>query len=550
MNYAKYLSRLWALSKRHWFVFAYIALSLLILGPALKPGYIFLLDMPWPTRVQLSDYTQDGIQPAHPLYMLLAVLNAVVPAWLLQKLVLVSVLSAAGSGTYMLARKLYLTAGLKITPYQATVLALYAGVLAILNPFVSERLVAGQWHVLAGYACVPFLLLGFLHWKLQWQFWLMYALMPIISIHFWLIVTLLGLPWLLYCYRSELRSTIHVIPAGAMLFLVINCFWILPLLSGSNRLASSLDTNEFEFFKTIGDSTFGVFGNVIALHGFWLPSQSLKDEHSIWFVYGLVTFVLSLLAFVFVYRHNSSRTLQKQIRALACVIAATTVLATGFGHPATSALLNPLASLPMAAILRETAKFIGILALFVSVGAPLGLHSAIKHSSKAVTTRTMLFAPLVTLIIMSGMLFGHAGALTAVDYPSGWYEARERMPRDASALVLPWQGYLQVNFANGTFMANPAEVFFWQDVIQSRSTGNPMLNDGDPRIVAALNTYLDGPSGNRSAKNMAKQLMKSAGISPDYIVLIKSGNWQRYEQLAHDAGVVFQDDSIILIKLK
>ena len=123
------------------------SLALLMLGPALAPGYVLSYDMVWvPDLALRPDFLGLGsaLPRAVPSDAVVAVADEVVPGMLLQKAVLVGALVAAGLGA---AR---LVGGSLVTE-------LVACSIAVWNPFVVERLVIGHWPVLLGYAVLPWL---------------------------------------------------------------------------------------------------------------------------------------------------------------------------------------------------------------------------------------------------------------------------------------------------------------------------------------------------------------------------------------------------------
>ena len=78
-----------------------LALALLVLGPALGPGFLLVRDMVWvPDLALRADALGlgSGLPRAVPSDAVVAVLDEVVPGMLLQKLVLVLALAAGGVG--------------------------------------------------------------------------------------------------------------------------------------------------------------------------------------------------------------------------------------------------------------------------------------------------------------------------------------------------------------------------------------------------------------------------------------------------------------------
>ena len=127
-----------------------LALALVLLGPALAPGYVLSYDMVWvPDLALRPDFLGlgSGLPRAVPSDAVVAVLDEVVPGMLLQKLVLVGMLTAAGAGAAALVAD--------VAPARCLAASVY-----VWNPFVVERLVLGHWPVLVGYAVLPWLVLA------------------------------------------------------------------------------------------------------------------------------------------------------------------------------------------------------------------------------------------------------------------------------------------------------------------------------------------------------------------------------------------------------
>lgn len=132
-----------------------LLLTLLLLGPALAPGYVLTYDMVWVPQLSLRPDFLGGataVPRAVPSDAVVAVLDNLVPAMVLQKAMLVGALLAAGWG----ARRLVLDL---VGPKRSVGLVaelLVIGV-AVWNPFVVERLWMGHWTVLLGYGALPWI---------------------------------------------------------------------------------------------------------------------------------------------------------------------------------------------------------------------------------------------------------------------------------------------------------------------------------------------------------------------------------------------------------
>src|SRR3954452_10276564 len=78
-----------------------LLLALLVLGPALGPGYLLVRDMVWvPDLALRADFLGlgSGLPRAVPSDAVVAVLDQLVPGMLLQKLMLIAALAGGGLG--------------------------------------------------------------------------------------------------------------------------------------------------------------------------------------------------------------------------------------------------------------------------------------------------------------------------------------------------------------------------------------------------------------------------------------------------------------------
>jgi hypothetical protein len=123
-------------------------LAVLMLGGALGPGFVLAYDMVWvPDLAVRGDFLGLGssLPRAVPSDMVVALLDEVVPGMVLQKLVLVGTLVAAGTGAWRLMGRAGALAGVA------------ASTLYVWNPFVVERLGIGHWPLLMTYAALPWI---------------------------------------------------------------------------------------------------------------------------------------------------------------------------------------------------------------------------------------------------------------------------------------------------------------------------------------------------------------------------------------------------------
>ncbi len=123
-----------------------LGLGLLALGSAISPGYVLSYDMVFVPSPPFNTamFGLAGTLPRDvPSDATIAILSRVLPADLVQKIVLLSIFALACSGAARLLANDHVAA------------RLIAGICYTWNPFVAERLILGQWALLLGYAGLP-----------------------------------------------------------------------------------------------------------------------------------------------------------------------------------------------------------------------------------------------------------------------------------------------------------------------------------------------------------------------------------------------------------
>ncbi|MDT5115079.1 MAG: hypothetical protein QOE30_818, partial [Mycobacterium sp.] len=134
----------------HWSLPGYaLVLTLLVVAPLLRPGYLLLRDAVSTPRSYLSDTALGLTSPprATPQDFAVALASHLIDGGIVVTALLVLGLWLAGWG----AARLVAAA----LPCAGTSGQLVAITLAIWNPYVAERLLQGHWSLLVGYGCLP-----------------------------------------------------------------------------------------------------------------------------------------------------------------------------------------------------------------------------------------------------------------------------------------------------------------------------------------------------------------------------------------------------------
>ncbi len=539
----------WASGKNYTHYIVYAAMSLLILWPVLAPGFVLTLDMVFTPHIPAPSLADA--RASYPFYLLLHVLNMVVPADALQKIMLIAIFMAAGVGAHGLARHI-----LQKQTY-AMYGAYFAGLFYIINPFTYDRLMAGQYAVLLGYMLLPFALRSLLVLldKPNVRNAVVLALwavgVGVVSIHGlgWLVVLcVIGMVVAMWRAAHRGRSIGPLLRYSAVslvVFGVLSCYWLVPLAIGQGTTASAIQqfgAVDRQAFATAGGSAIGVFGNIIRLQGFWAEQRDLfvlpQDQVPLWGLIALLCIVLVITGGVWAWRHG--RRFALALVGVSAGVAVVLAMGVGAGWLAQY--------IPFFAGYREPQKFVALVALAYSVLGGLGVVALLNMAKRWPDwTSTVITAALFILPIAltPTMPSGANGQLTASQYPDDWATTDAQLQADPAnfrVLFLPWHQYMRFDFA-GRIIANPATQFFSKPTITSDNpefgnlppSGDEVATDIDQHVMPQASTRHD----------LGAQL---AARNIKYVVLAQEYDHDKYDYLnaQSDLKLLSESDTLRL----
>jgi hypothetical protein len=498
----------------------YGALALAVMGPALwRPGYIFLLDMVWTPKLAMPMEVDSSFLLNAGLHYL----SLIVPSQIIQKLLLLGILFAAGFGAHRLAREWGrngASTGGRLGGGRAQRLGdfapYFAGVFYMINPFVYERLVTGQWMVLFGYALMPFFvaaLWSFLEkpersragWLVLWA--LAVSIVSVHSVFFMALVASVSLIAFSVAARRGRSTTRWVsrrkllIWGGTVLavWIVACSFWLLPMMSGQSaeaKLIGGFGSSNVRAFQTVGDPQYGVVFNAAALYGFWAEAggryASAKNGLDAWPLLAVTFMMLAAVGLAAARR-------RPEAWAMAAVGGLALLLGIGTAYGPLAGLYDwCVRNVPFFQGYREPQKFIGLLALadayLGAVGVAwlsetLAIVSA-GRVGKIISRVIALVLCALPLVYAHSMLWSCDGQLKSADYPADWYALNRRLNADTTrfdVLFLPWHQYQSFSFS-GSVIATPAKYFFDKPVIQGDNAefgniDNPLTMTANPLVI-------------------------------------------------------------------
>jgi hypothetical protein len=537
MNFpTKRLSRL---APYVWFV----ALAAAVLGPLLLPGYLLLLDAPagpnpnWPSL--LPTPSEGQVAQAGPALTVHQLFGLIHPQ-LSNKLVVGLIVVVGGVGMY---RFLSGPVGLRRSA------AIVGGTFFVVNPFVYDRLLAGQILLALGYALLSWALPSWLRTiqngnrsdALRGLGWC--AVITAVDIHFGGMAFLLLLLAIGFSPASWMAKAVLV--AVAILgILLINAYWLIP--SVLTEAAGRLGTGDFRAYAPRPRSA-RILPTVLALHGFWrleFPTPLSISPARFWAAFA----PLAGAGFYGLLRAAGSRKWWRPATALgiACVIAI--VLGMGRSFPLTAPVARWLFSnFPGYGIYREPQKWIGVLglgyAVFVAVGAD-GVASLLDRLRDKLGTVIVLAAAL-PLVATSTMLWGFSGTVQNSQFPADWTRAEDASTGEAGSLmVMPWNHYQPLPFAGFRTIGNPAHHFFSTRAVISDDAQLFVRNEtppADPRDI-----YVDKLLRNRRRISNFGHLVAPLGVH--FVALAHVADWRGYGFLENqpDLRTVFAGEELTL----
>ena len=471
-----------------------LAATLVVLGPMLLPGYILSLDLVFTPSFHFS-YTPGDFINSLPLWYLLQGLYAVFPGWVVEKLLLVSLVFTL----------CYCSLRFLPVPKRFSV-QLFASLLYTANLFVYGRMLGGQWAVLFAYALLPLVLCLALSWTASPTYKKSVglagalALVCIFSLQVFIMGVLMAAGWALCTvgYRKPSVTTRTKLYASAGVFLgaliVCTSYWTIPAMHRSAPIESAFTAEHWTAFAASGNGHVAVLLNIAALGGFWDEGDSWANyfawpqQHALFWISCAGLAALVCMGIYSMWRQGSCR-----LSIFLILLGALAyILSTGAAATPLQAFNIFLYShAPFWSGFRDSQKFVALLALVYATVAGWGFEAVVSVVRAEKPRMAPYIAALLFCIpIFFGMFvwFGFARELPAVQYPPSWSRAKAELQAhpEAKALILPWQGYFSLGFDRNLIVANPAEQFFGPQAVLSQNVrlGQVYDQSSDPAYLA------------------------------------------------------------------
>ena len=441
-----------------------LLLGVLVLGPALAPGYTLHYDLVVVPDLDLSPRTlgTDGSVPrAVPNDLLVALGSLVLPGWLVQKVLLLGAFVLGGAGAGRLAG--------------SGVGAAAAATWWSWNPWVGERLGIGHWGYLLGFALLPWVLLAAARVRSTGSG--IPALVATLTAAALggstpgVLATLLALLVVLTPGGPGAPRLRHV---GVVLgtALLTNAAWWWPFLVAASREADPAGVGAF---SAAGDTPFGPVGSLLLGGGLW-NDRTWFVERTTW----PVAFA-ALLAVILVLGLALRRRAwwHDPVSRGATVAGVVGLVVAGLGAvPGGHALLEWLiTSVPGAGLLRDGQKFVALWVLLLAVALARVVDGLRADRVPAVVLAVAVVWPVATLPTLA---WGHAGAWGSVAWPDEVEVVRTRLAASGDPVaVFPWSTYRQYAWNEDRVLLDP-----WNRLLPQAVVSDDRLPLRDQGVVA------------------------------------------------------------------
>lgn len=407
-----------------------LVLSVLLLGPALGPGYVLSYDMVWVPNLSLHPDVfglGSGLPRAVPSDAVVALLDEVVPGMLLQKLVLLGGLVLAGTGAARL-----------VAPVGRRALAarLAAVSVTVWSPFVVERLWIGHWPMLLAYAAVPWLAVAGCRAASdghipRWTY--VVLLVGSLSANAGLVT---GLVLLATGVRRGAGVTVRLLVA----VVAANLPWA---VAGLAHAAIATSAAGYQVFGLHGDGLPAPLA-AVTLGGVW-NAAVVPASRGGWLAWVGLAFVVGL-AVAGVRRWAAWTRADQRVALVALWLLGFGIAVVSWAAPDALAWLGD--HVPGAGALRDGSRMLPLclplLVTLVGAGADRVVSALGGLPSRIPALAGVVVVVLVPVGVLPDATGGISGALRAVDFPADWRAAatvvdRSGLPGDV--LVLPWSAY-------------------------------------------------------------------------------------------------------------
>ena len=419
-----------------------------------------------------------------------------------------------------------------------------AGLFYAVNPFVFDRLYAGQLGLLLGYALLPFAVTAVLdavqesHRVGRAACWA--GATVVMSEHFaWILIPVTAAIVLTrpHRMRAVLRLGGAVLGAAA----ISSYLLVAPLLVGTRPVGA---LTQLTAYRTQADPRVGLLVNVAGLYGFFrLGPIEPKNLFSGWAAVLAAMVVIVAVGYVAVLRDAAHR--RDGLAFLATGVAGY-FLALGDQGPTGGLFRLAYEHVPGFVMMREPDKFAVLVALAYAYGFGWGIAWLTTRSrQKVAQVAAAALAIVLPFAYTPNLVGGLGGQVKASELPSSWSIA-SRLAGQETVLFLPWHEYFSTPFTDQRVIADPAAFYFAGTVLTSQNPGSGYAFAAeDPE-----HDFLDKALGPPVDLQRARVALVDLGVR--FVALAKVADWQDFAQVGEAPGIrlVYSSPSLDLFSVK
>ncbi|WP_203885083.1 hypothetical protein [Planotetraspora kaengkrachanensis] len=517
-----------------------LVLGLLALGPALGPGFTLRYDMVFVPGPVWGSHG-GGFPRAVPSDQVVALLSAILPGQIVQKVLLVGifVLAAAGAAALVPAdRTADRTADGTADTAGRTAARLAAAAFYAWNAYLAQRLLLGQWALLLGFAGLPWAVRAAARGGVLR---LAAALLPaaVGGFQAMLVTAVAVLPVAVWRTADGWRARARALAESVATMAVLGLPWLVPAL----RSDAVADPAGVAAFAPRADGPFGTLGSLLSLGGIWNAEAGVPGQGS----WGTATVRLALTAVALVtfVRQARSRLEEREpyARGLAVGAAAGLVVAcTGAFAPGVLQWL--MGVWPGFGPFRDGQLYIAPFALVLAVG----FAAAVAWLDRAVLGRFAVAAVAVPVLVLPTFALGAFGRLGSAEYPDGWRAVQaivNRDPAPGALVTLPWGAYRAFGWNGGRVVLDPATKAFARRVVWDDALVVGLPGGGRIRVAS------EDPLNRRIGAVVAGGGPLTTAFAAEGVryVLVEGQNQNAFLSRLPGAIPVWRDGELLLMRL-
>ncbi|MCU0301975.1 MAG: DUF3367 domain-containing protein [Candidatus Nanopelagicales bacterium] len=453
---------------RSWIPGAVVVGAALLISP-LRSGYLLVNDsVAVPEQDLLPWMVGAGTAPPRsvPQDALVAVLDDVVPGWIVQRALVLAGLLLLGFGVMRLLRG------------RTAIDRVCAALLAMWSTYVFERMAMGHWGLLLGVAVLPWLLdaladaragvRGAAPRAVLWAG--LGSIVPTAgALQLAATVAVLGWPGR-RAWRPSLLAGFGV--------LAVQAVWVIPgiLRPGTSGGVGSA-------FGLEAEGPAGPVLTALGTGGIWNTSAA-PGSRSGWLAIAAPVVLLTLAILGAAALRRMRRTWLGPL-VLLSGLGLAWALATA--APALQGLVTAVESVPGGGLLRDAQKWLAPWLVLLALAGGLGLgRLAGRARGSDARVPAAILAALVPIVLLPDLALGLAGRLTPVRYPDEWSQVREELEASSApgdVVSLPWSAFRAYAWNDRRTVLDPAPRYLPRTVV----TDSRLLvaSGGDLTVVPA-----------------------------------------------------------------